>query len=426
MKFIVLFVSSGLLFLSISSVSRGQEPSRSGAMASLNDLLVEAERNNPQIRAARQQWEAAKQVPSQVSTLPDPTVMFQQLSVGSPRPFSGYTNSEMANVALGVSQEIPYPGKLRLRGQIASKEAQVWNEQYESVRRTVLDNVKANYFQLSYLATKLGILQADQSLLKPIEQSAEAHFRQGLGSEQDVLQAQLEETRVLQEITATQLQADTVQAKLKQLLDRDQSLPDIDTAQLSETEVSYTYTDLLKAAQSNNPDIAGAQRMIERQKLQVDLSHKDFYPDFNVQYMWFRTDPYEYRARYQISIGIRIPIYRTRRQEHELAQAELEERRAHTELESESQQVASDLRQQYATAEQSAKLLKIYREGLLPQARAELQAGTASYATAREDFQALLASFADVLTLDEQYWQTLAEHETALANIEETTGLSLR
>jgi outer membrane protein TolC len=98
-------------------------------------------------------------------------------------------------------------------------------------------------------------------------------------------------------------------------------------------------------------------------KLRVDLAHKDFLPDFNVQYMWFRTDPYEYRARYQISVGIRIPIYRTRRQEHELAQAELEERRAHTELESESQQVASDLRQQYATAEQSAKLLKIYREG---------------------------------------------------------------
>jgi len=62
----------------------------------------------------------------------------------------------------------------------------------------------------------------------------------------------------------------------------------------------------------------------------------------------------------------------------------------------------------------------------LPQARAELQAGTASYAAAREDFQALLASFVDVLTLDEQYWQTLAEHETALANIEATTGLSLR
>jgi outer membrane protein, heavy metal efflux system len=392
----------------------------------LTDLLNEAERNNPEIQAAHQRWDASKQVPSQVSTLPDPEVMFQQLNVGSPRPFAGYTNSEMANVALGVSQDIPYPGKLRLRGQIASKEAEVWQEQYESVRRTVLDQVKTNYFQLSYLVTKLQILSSDEDLLKPIEQSAEAHFRQGMGSEQDVLQAQLEETRVLREITETQLTAGTVQAKLKQRLNRPQSSPDIETTQLSETQVPYTYAELLKAADSDNPDIAAAQRMVERQNLQVDLAHKDFDPDFNVQYVWFRTDPFNYRARYQLSVGIRIPIYRTRKQKRELAEAELEKNWASSEVEAQSQQVASDLRQQYVTAEQSGKLLKIYREGLLPQARAELQAGMAAYAGAREDFQALLASFVDLLTLDEQYWQTLDQHETALANIEEKTGLALR
>jgi outer membrane protein TolC len=410
----------------VTTLTRAQGSPPATQPEQLADLLSEAERNNPEIQAARQRWDASKEVPSQVSTLPDPEVKYQQLSVGSPRPFAGYTNSEMANVALGVSQDVPYPGKLRLRGQIASKEAEVWQEQSESVRRTVFEQVKGSYFQLSYLATKLSILQADQELLKPIEQSAEAHFRQGMGSEQDVLQAQLEETRVLREITATQLTAGTVQAKLKQLLNRTQLSPDIDTARLSETQMPYTYAELLKAAQSDNPDIAAAQRMVERQSLQVDLAHKDFDPDFNVQYMWFRTDPYQYRARYQLSVGIRIPIYRTRRQQRELAEAELERNRARSQLEAQSQQVASDLRQQYVTAEQSAKLLKIYREGLLPQARAELQAGMAAYAAAREDFQALLASFVDVLTLDEQYWQTLDEHETALANIEETTGLSLR
>jgi outer membrane protein, heavy metal efflux system len=415
-----------VVFTTFAALAHAQGAPPPTPPAKLADLLNEAERNNPEIQAARQRWDASKQVPSQVSTLPDPEVMFQQLNVGSPRPFAGYTNSEMANVALGVSQDIPYPGKLRLRGQIASKEADVWQAQYESVRRTVLDQVKTNYFQLSYLATKLQILGSDQDLLKPIEQSAEAHFRQGMGSEQDVLQAQLEQTRVLREITATELEVGTAQAKLKQLLNRPQSSTDIETAQLSETQVPYTYAELLKAAESDNPDIAAAQRMVERQNLQVDLAHKDFDPDFNIQYMWMRTDPFNYRARYQLSVGIRIPIYRTRKQKRELAEAELERDRASSEVKAQSQQVASDLRQQYVTAQQSAKLLKIYREGLLPQARGELQAGMAAYAAAREDFQALLASFVDVLTLDEQYWQTLDEHETALANIEETTGLSLR
>jgi outer membrane protein, heavy metal efflux system len=426
MKFSSAVVLTILTFLSATTFVRAQERPPVNSREQLADLLAEAERNNPQIQAARLGWDAAKQVPSQVSTLPDPEVMVQQMSVGSPRPFSGYTNSEMANIALGVSQEIPYPGKLRLRGEIARKEADVWQQQVESVRRAILADVKTKYFRLSYLAKRLAILQDDGQLLKPIEQSAEARFRQGMGSQQDVLQAQLEQTRLLRELAATQMEAGTVQAKLKQLLNRSQSSPEIEVAQLSETPVAYTYEQMLEAAKSDNPDIAGAERMVERQDLQVELAHKDFYPDFNISYTYLRPDPFKYRARYEVSFGVRLPIYRGRRQQPELAQAELEKERAGKILDAQSQEIASGIREQFVIEEKLADLLKIYREGLMPQARAELQAGMAAFQAGREDFQALLASFLDVVKLDEEYWQTLSEHETALAEIEQTTGLSLR
>src|SRR5712671_6727704 len=118
----------------------------------LKDLLNEAERNNPQIAAARQGWQAAKQVPTQVSTLPDPQFTLQHLSVGSPRPFAGYTNSDFAYIGVGVTQDIPYPGKLKLRGEIAKRDADVSQQQVESVRRAVLAELKAAYFQLAYLS----------------------------------------------------------------------------------------------------------------------------------------------------------------------------------------------------------------------------------------------------------------------------------
>lgn len=420
------WILASLLLLLAPEVTRAQESSSPGGAASLANLLAEAERNNPQIQAARHGWDAAKQVSTQVSTLPDPEVMVQHMSVGSPRFFSGYTNSEMANIAIGVSQEIPYPGKLRLRGEIAKKEAEVWQQQYESVRQEILAGVKTTCFRLSFLAKKLAILRDDGQLLKPIEESAEARYRQGMGNQQEVLQAQLEQTRLLRAIAETQLEAGTLQARLKQFLNRSQSSLDIETERLSETPVTYAYEQLAEAAESNNPDIAAAKRMLERRGLQVDLANKDFYPDFNVKYTWLRPDPFQYRARYELSLGIRIPLYRSHRQQPELAQAELEKSRANSELEAQSQQVASGLRQQFVTAEKSAELLKIYRDGLLPQARAELQTGLAAYQSNREDFQALLASFLDVLKLDQEYWQTLSEHETSLAQIEETTGLSLR
>ena len=426
MKFSTAVILGSLLILPTAALARAQEAPAASQPVKLADLLAEAELSNPQIQAARHGWDSAKQVPTQVSTLPDPQFVFQHVSVGSPRPFAGYTNSDFAYLGFGVSQDLPYPGKLRLRGEIAKKDADVTQQRYESVRRTILAEIKTLYFQLGYLAKRQTILRGDGQLLQQVEQAAEARYRSGLGSQQDVLQAQLERTKLLREITMNQLEAGKVQAEIKQLLNRLQSSPDIETAELSETGAAYTYDQLLAAANANNPEIAGAQKMAERQGLQVDLAKKDFYPDFNVQYMWQRTDPAEFRAYYVVTLGVRIPIYRGRRQQPELDQAVADQNRAKREQEAQTQQIAFQLRQQFLGAEKSEELLKIYREGLVPQARAELQAGMAAYQSNRQDFQALLASFLDVLKLDEEYWQTISEHETALAQIEAMTGLSLR
>ncbi len=426
MKFSSTVAFASFLFLSVGTLTWAQEAPPLSQPEKLAALLAEAERNNPQIQAARHSWDSAKQAPTQVSTLPDPQFVLQHLSVGSPRPFAGYTNSDFAYVGLGISQDLPYPGKLRLRGEIAKKDADVTQQKYESVRRSVLAGVKMAYFQLGYLAKRQVILEGDGKLLEQVEQAAEARYRSGMGNQHDVLQAQLERTKLLREITTNQLEDGKIQAEIKQLLNRTQSSPDIETTELSESLAVRTYDELLAAAKGNNPDIASTQKMVEKQGLQVDLAKKDFYPDFNLQYLWQRTDPTQFRAYYMVTLGVRIPIYRGRRQQPELAQAQADQNRAKSEYETQTQQIAFRLRQQFLSAEKSQELLKIYREGLIPQARAELEAGMAAYQSNRQDFQALLASFLDVLKLDEEYWQTLSEHEMALAQLEEITGLSLR
>ena len=403
----------------------GQEQSHMGPTVYLQDLLNEAEQRNPQIRAARQGRESAKQVPSQVSARPDPQAVLQHLMVGSPRPFAGYTNSDFAYIGLGVSQDFPYPGKLRLKGEIAKRDADVAQQQYESVRRSVLASIKAAYFQLAYLSKTFGILESDGQLLEQVERAAEARYRPGMGNQQDVLQAQLEQTKLLREITMHHLEVAKVQAQIKQLLNRPQSSPDIEPSEISETALAQTFDELLVAAQKQNPQISGAQGIVERQKLRVDLVHKEFRPDFNLQYMWQRTDPTQYRAYYMLTFGISLPVHRDKLHA-EVAQAETDLSRSRSDLEAQSQEVASELRVEYDTAQKTAELLKIYREGLDPQSRAEFQAGIAAYQNNRQDFQAVLNAFLDVLHLDEEYWQDLSDREIALARLEELTGLSLR
>src|SRR5215471_12215992 len=132
----------------------------------LSTLLNEAAQNNPDILAARRAWQAAAQVPSQVSTRPDPEVTVQQFSVGSPRPFAGYSNSEFAYIGFGASQDLPFPGKLKLKGEAAQQDAAISRDRLEGVRRAVIAQLKEAYFQISYLQQTLEVLERNGQLLE--------------------------------------------------------------------------------------------------------------------------------------------------------------------------------------------------------------------------------------------------------------------
>jgi len=411
------------VLLAVPSFAQNPDAHKAAATP-LSKLLEEAGQNNPQIQAARQGTQAAREVPAQVTALPDPVFQLQQVNVGSPRPFAGYTNSDFAYIGLGASQDIPYPGKLRLRGEIARRDADIASSRADSVSLSVLAKIKTAYYQLAYLSQTLAILNSDRQLLKQVEQAADARYRSGLGNQQDILQTQIQETKLLRDISMHHLEEGKLQARLKQLANRSQSSPDIEPVPLTETRLQMPFEEVLAAAGAQNPDLAATQHTIERQTLQVDAARKDFKPDFNVQAMWQRTDPTQYRAYYQITFGIKIPLHYGK-QRAELAQSEAELGRARSDREARSQQIAADLRQQYVIAEQSAELLKINREGLIPQTRTGFQAGLAAYQNQRLDFQTLLTSYLDILRLEQENLQALADHESAIARLEQMTGLSL-
>jgi outer membrane protein TolC len=152
------------------------------------------------------------------------------------------------------------------------------------------------------------------------------------------------------------------------------------------------------------------------------MARKDRYPDFNVQYQWQHTAE-QFRDYYMVSFSARLPIYRSRKLNPELAQATEELSRSEREFESEIQAAYFDVRDQYLAAQTSSQLLTLYREGLIPQALATYQAGLVAYEGGRQDFETLFSSFMDVLNFDREYWKTLAEHETALSRIEQLTGV---
>ncbi len=431
----ITFLRLGIVLLLVSSgmAQQGQQSGIAGGDGTqshssfppigLKDLIREAEQNNPEIAVAEHGYAAATHVARQASALPDTQVTLQQFAVGSPRPFAGYTNSDFAYLGLGASQEIPYPGKRGLRGQVANREADVRRDQIESVRRMVTDKLKAAYFRLAYLQQTLSVLERNGQLLKDVEQIVESRYRAGKGNQQEVLKAQLQSTKILQVITMHHREVGQLEAQLKQLLNRSQESPDIQTEPLVARILTYSASDLLSLVKQQNPDVQGQQAMLAKTESQVELAKKEFRPDFAVQYMYQNTDR-KFRDYYMASFSITLP--NRGRRKAELAQAEATRDQAAKQLEAEVRQRLAEVQDQYVVAQTSAEQLKIYTDGLIPQSNAAFQSALAAYQASRQDFETLMSSFMDVLNLEIEYQRELADHEVALARLEMLTGVSFQ
>jgi cobalt-zinc-cadmium efflux system outer membrane protein len=389
----------------------------------LSQLLGEAGINNPQISAANHGARAARQVALQMTTLPDPKFTYQQLSVGSPKPFAGYTNSDFAYIGVAASQDLPYPGKLRLRGEVAERDAETKEAEVEITKASIADAVKACYLQLAYLQQTLGILRQNEAILDQLIQDAVAHYQVGQGMQQDVLQTQVNRTRIVKEITMHHQRMGQVQAHLKDLLNRDQGSQDIVTENLIETPLKQSSDELLAAVRRNNPQIQVDASSIQRRDAQLASAKREGKPDFEVGYMYQNTDR-KYRDYYMFTFDVRFP--RKKRVNAEIAEAAEKRAESQQTLDAHLQQQLAEVKEGYVRATSDEELLKEYREGLIPQSDAAYRATLSAYASNREQFIHILSYFTDLLDLKLEYVETLEDHEAALAHIETLTGATLR
>jgi len=418
---VVSFVTATLVLAGTLSTS-GQETPAS-TPTPLSQLLAEAEANNPQLSAADHEAQAAKQMVPQATTLPDPEFTYQQLSVGSPKPFAGYTNSDFAYIGVGASQELPYPGKLRLRGQVAERDAQTKQAEIGVTRTNIADLLKADYLQLAYLQQTLGILRENEAVLDQLIQDATAHYQVGQGMQQDVLQAQVEHTKVVREIAMHHQEMGDIQAQLKGLLHRPQSSPDIVAEPLRESTLHVSSSDLSNSVEQNNPDVRMRAATVRQQDVALDSAKREGKPDFELEYMYQNTDS-KYRDYYMLTFNMRLP-HRSRVRA-EVAEASERLAAAQSQLDSEKQKELTDVQRQIVAATSQDEVLKDYRQGLLPESEAIYLATLNSYSANRDTLAHVLSAYLSLVNLKLDYEQTLLDHETALAHLETLTGEAIR
>lgn len=394
-------------------------PAAEQGALTLDDVVREALARNPAVQSASHSVAAQRARVPQASALPDPN--FGVGWMGNIRPFSVQTGDPSSYRSVSAMQMLPFPGKRSLRGQIASKEADASQWDLEAVRRRVVADVKAAFYDYWYFDKAIRTTQENRDLLSKLSQIAEARYRVGKGMQADVLRSQVEISMLLQKLTVLEQQRSTAQARLNTLLarDPDASLPPA-TDITNESPLNYSLEELYKLARQNDPEYQRMQKMVERNQLAINLAHKDYLPDLSVGYM------YEQRPQmpdmHGLTFTVNIPVFYKSKQREEVRQAQEEQLSAASARDNRQNELYFELKQNYLAAKASDNLLKLFSQGVVPQSSLALESSMSAYQVGNVDFLTLVGNFTTVLNYETDYYRELANYQTALARMEALTG----
>jgi outer membrane protein TolC len=384
------------------------------------DLVIGLMQNNPEIQAARARFEGATKRPMQAGTLPEPTVSYTNFGVG--HPFSRLNSSDFAYQGFGVSQDIPFPGKLQLASEQAKREAESEQQNYRSVVLGVTARLKVAWFEWLAVQKTVDLTRKDRDLLSRFEEIARSRYTVGKGLQQDVLTAQLEVATIERQFAMLEEKRQRAEAEIASLL----ALPGVvlrAPTDIQPSALPLSLEGLLKAA-SDSPRVRAEQKMVDASAVGINRSLKDFRPDFGVELQWEHTGS-TFPDYYVATLQVKIPIYYARKQRYALEESYSRLAEAKQNYRSAQQQAIFQVKDQYFSIQSSERILKLYKTTLLPQAQLIVDAASAAYEVGNTDFLSLVTNLKSLITLELQYYDEAARHEKAIAQLEPVVGKEL-
>ncbi len=381
----------------------------------LSSLIQEALSKNPDVAAARQAALAAAERPAQARSLANPMVSIDYTNDGW-SPSLG--SMEMTNLSVMASQDLPYPGKRALRGDIAAREASQVQQQADRVGRGITAAVKRAYYGLLLSRNLLDLIRDQEAIWKQIEGVTRARYAVGQGAQQDVLRVQVEVTRIEQLRAEQESESEVRLAELNRLLDRPATATLDTPAQLVLRPLGAGLDQLLAWANGISPELKGAELGIERARLAADLARKEFKPDFSVRSAYMNRGGLP--PMWQAGIGVSLPVYR-KRLAAGVGEAQARLQSSQSAIESLRLQLRYRTQERLTQLKTTERVATLYGEGIVPQDRMSVEAAIANYETGKVPFIAVLEALTTLYNDRAKHLQLLASHEQTLASLEEAS-----
>jgi cobalt-zinc-cadmium efflux system outer membrane protein len=394
----------------------------------LQALIGEALQANPEIKQMRGQYAASQETIRPAGALEDPEVAFSLKDI--PTDSWAFNREGMTQKMLELSQKFPFPGKRRLRAEVAGEQAHSDEHIYKDKINEIRAKVVIAYWGLSLAQANYDLTQRNKQFWEQVVQVAETRYGVGQVMQADVLQAQVELGNYLDRLFQWTQKQESSRADLNALRSKPPQTPVSRPQTLKPRPCSLKLDDLLTQAEAR-PQLQALKFIITKQEKAVDLARKEYYPDarISVGYGFRETlaPPVNQKQpdMFTGSVMFNVPIWVGSKIKPKIREELAKQGAAKDAYQSTLNQLAAAINDRHAKLQRLAKQISLFDQGIIPQARQAVGAALASYQVGALPFNQLYQNQIAVYNAEMQLEEYLKDFEENWAELEWLVGAEL-
>jgi len=390
-----------------------------GDKLNLGEMIEIALQENPELRAAQKSWEAAKAKIPQEKDFADPT--FSMMFSGVP---GRSANIMEPNTSMyRITQMLPFPGKRDLKGKIAEKGSEIARANYEAKKLEIISKVRMAYYNL-YMAYKaIEINEEKVKLRRHFLAVVQTKYSTGQVPQHDVIKAQLELAKLLNEEITLQEQKETAEAALNVLLNRRPQSPLGVPEDFELESFDYTLEDLQKLAVRNHPNLKSMTLAIDKGKTMHDLAKKNYYPNFML--MFERMSGQKGSGSWDVMLGINLPFFFKDKYDYKVKETLANIEASEASYEKMQNMVLFQVKDLLVKLQTAQRLENLLRTTQIPLAEQGLKAAETGYIAGMVDFLNLIESEKMLFQFKLQHYRAMTNVQKLRAQLEKSVGVIL-
>ncbi len=390
---------------------------------SLESVQRYAVQHNPAIKTADYNWQAAQQRITQARSYKNPMITYVP-DTGS----NSQTRAGQVGNTVVLSQALPFPGKLTLKGRIAREQANAAHQGVEAAVDDVSSRARRGYADYYFAFRSLDTNAETMELVREFLALAQTKYRVGRAAQQDVILAQERLSRLATERVVFEGSREQSLGALNAVLNRAPRAPVGKPTTLSARELAVPLKDFVDSAEASRPELRAQKYIVDARRRAVTLAKMGYLPDFEVGAQHssvaggtnpsFANDGDDiWTAR----LGLSIPLW-TSRIGAEVAEAEAQLMQEQSKYRDLRNAVFDQVQASYERVRIAARNEAIYRTTLIPQTRERIAAARAGYETGRVDFLTLIDSLNSLEEILLKRYRSVRDYHQAIADVERAVG----